>query len=230
MKNILKRMMLAVFPKRCRICGEVIEFDCEICDNCVELPEIKPPICLKCGCTKNECVCKKHKRNVEYKAVIAPFYYENQIQKGILNFKMHGMPFLAKSFGNYISDTVSKYYELISFDAITYVPMCKSDERNREFNQARLLAEVVSEKCNIPLSALLVKKRKTKKQKRQAANERFINMYGAFDLADNADVAGKIILLVDDVKTTGATLSSAALTLKAYGAKAVYCAAAAIVK
>lgn len=42
-----------------------------------------------------------------------------------------------------------------------------------------------------------------------------MNMYNAFDLADNADVAGKTILLIDDVKTTGATLSSAALTLKA---------------
>ena len=67
-------------------------------------------------------------------------------------------------------------------------------------------------------------------QKRQRAENRYVNMYNAFDLAENADVADKTILLIDDVKTTGATLSSAALTLKAYGAKAVYCAVFAIVK
>ncbi len=230
MRNILKKMFTAVFPKRCSICGEVIEFDNEICDDCRKLPEISPPICLKCGCNKAECICKKHKRNIEYKAVIAPFYYENQIQKGILNFKMHSMPFLAQSFGDLIADAVKEYYELIDFDYVTYIPMHRSDEIKREFNQSRLLAEVVSEKCSIPFADLLIKKRKTKKQKRQSANKRFVNMYGAFELSKGADVSDKTILLIDDVKTTGATLSSASLILKAYGAKSVYCAVIAIVK
>ena len=51
-----------------------------------------------------------------------------------------------------------------------------------------------------------------------------------FDVGKNADLFGKKILLIDDVKTTGATLASIALTLKAYGASSVYCAVVAIVK
>ncbi len=230
MKNTFKRMLTALFPRRCRICGEVVEFDRDVCDNCIDLPEILPPLCLKCGHTKSDCICKKHKRNIEYKAVIAPFYYEGRIQQGILNFKMHSMPFLADGYGILIADTVKKYYLHIEFDCITYIPMRRNDERNREFNQAKLLAEVVSRECDIPFADLLVKSVKTKKQKMQSANERFVNMYGAFDIVKNADVTGKTILLIDDVKTTGATLSSAALVLKAHGAKAVYCAAIAVVK
>lgn len=230
MKNLIRKMLTVLFPKRCRICGEVIAFDSEVCDNCVSLPEIQLPICLKCGCSKSECICKKHNRSFEYKAVIAPFYYEKQIQQGILNFKMHAMPFLADGYGKFIADIVKKYYEQIDFDFVTYVPMRKSDEINREFNQSKLLAQVVSGECDIILSDLLVKKRKTKKQKRQSAKERFVNMYDVFDIAKGADVTDKTILLIDDVKTTGATLSSASLILKAYGAKAVYCAVIAIVK
>lgn len=230
MKDMFKMLLTAVFPKRCSICGEIIEFDKNICSECTELPEVELPVCLKCGCSKAECVCSRHKRSVEYKAVIAPFYYEKQIQKGILNFKMHSMPFLAEGYGKYISNAVNEYYSLIDFDYVTYIPMLKGDERRREYNQSKLLADIVSEECELPLASLLFKKRKTKNQKRQSAKDRFINMYNAFDLVAGADVKGKTILLIDDVKTTGATLSSAALTLKAYGAANVYCAVLAIVK
>lgn len=230
MKNVFEKLQTALFPKRCGICGEVIEFDKEICENCADLPTIDPPFCNKCGCNRSECICRKRQKIREYKAVIAPFYYENQIKQGILNFKMHSMPFMAKSYGKILADTVKKYYTLINFDCVTFVPMRKSDEIKREYNQSKLLAKVVADECNIPFADLLFKKRKTKMQKRQSANERFVNMYDAFDIVDGADVVGKTILLVDDVKTTGATLSSVALTLKAYGAKAVYCITIAVVK
>lgn len=230
MKNLLVRMLTALFPRRCRICGDVVEFDRDVCENCINLPEIAPPLCLKCGHTKSDCICKNHNRSVEYKAVIAPFYYEGRIQQGILNFKMHSMPFLADGYGIIIADTVKKYYERIEFDYVTYIPMRRNDERNREFNQAKLLAKIVSDESKIPFADLLVKSIKTKKQKMQSAKERFVNMYGAFDIAKDADVTGRTILLIDDVKTTGATLSSAALVLKAHGAKKVYCAVFAIVK
>lgn len=231
MSSVIEILRQAIFPKRCSVCGEVVAFDEEFCHLCVDdLPVIKPPLCLKCGCEKSNCVCKNHKQDIEYKAVIAPFYYENQIKVGVLNFKMHGFKNLYKSYGKFIADKVSEYYSLVNFDCVTYIPMMKSDEISREFNQSELLAKTVSNYIGVEFSKCLIKKRKTKTQKKQSAKERFANMYNAFDLYKNANVTGKTILLIDDVKTTGATLSSAALTLKAYGAKAVYCAVFAIVK
>lgn len=225
--NIIKT---ALFPNKCKICGSIIDFDKEFCDECLNAEHIKLPICLKCGCEKSECICKKDSHKPEYKAVIAPYYYKDSISRGILNCKMHDLPDLTKGQGAEIAKTVLSLYELVDFDCVTYIPMNKYDEKYRGFNQAELLAKEVARICNLPCLNLLAKKRRTKIQKRQNAKNRFVNMYNAFDLAENASVLDKTILLIDDVKTTGATLSSVALTLKAYGAKAVYCAVFAIVK
>ena len=226
----LEKIKLAFFPKRCEICGSVICLDGVRCEDCESLQHIEEPLCLKCGCSKDNCVCKEQSRETEYKAVIAPFYYGGSVANGILNLKMNEMPKLARAHGREIANAVKKYYGDLSFVFVTFIPMYKSDEAARGFNQARLLAEIVSEECSIPLRDVLIKKHKTKMQKRQAATDRFINMYGVFELKENENVNEANVLLIDDVKTTGSTLTSVALTLKAYGAKSVYCAVTAIVK
>lgn len=229
-KEAFEKMKLAFFPKRCEICGSVICIDEVRCEECGSLEFIEEPVCLKCGCSKADCVCKRQKRETEYKAVVAPFYYGGSVANGILNLKMNEMPKLARAHGREIANAVRKRYGDIAFDFVTFVPMYKRDEAARGFNQARLLAEIVSEECGIPLRDVLIKKRKTKMQKRQGATDRFVNMYGVFELRENENVSGANVLLIDDVKTTGSTLTSVALTLKAYGAKSVYCAVTAIVK
>lgn len=229
-RNLFEKLKIALFTKRCDMCGEVVCFDEALCEDCRNLSEIQEPLCYKCGCSKIECKCKKHHKEVEYKAVVAPFYYEGSVSRAVLNMKMNGMPKLIDCQGKCIANTVKKHFADIDFDFVTFVPMRQSDEAKRGYNQAKLLAEVVSKECNIPLNNILIKKRKTKVQKRQKAKERFANMYNAFDLKEGFDVSDKKILLIDDVKTTGATLTSIALTLKAYGAECVYCAVVAIVK
>lgn len=221
-----------MFTRRCQLCGNIVAFDEDMCEECTNLKMIEPPLCLKCGCNKADCSCKRAKKHsqTEYKAIIAPYYYKDTVQQGVLNFKMHEMPFLAEKQGEAISVAVRQYYGEIDFDFVTYIPMLKNDEIKREFNQSKLLAEVVSNECNIPLCDAMYKAKKTKKQKRQRADNRFINVYNAFKVCDGVDVNGATILLIDDVKTTGSTLKSAALTLKANGARAVYCATFALIK
>lgn len=230
MKEVFENLKLALFPKRCEMCGEVICFDEDICTECSNAEYIEAPVCFRCGCAKKDCVCHKFQREVEYKAVIAPFYYENSISKGILNFKMNGIPKLAGAQGRAVAEAIKKHYEDVDFDFVTFVPMLSHDVNVRGYNQAELLAKVISAECDIPLREVLYKKRKTKMQKRQSARDRFINMYDAFAVAEDEDIADAKILLIDDVKTTGSTLTSVSLTLKAYGAKEVYCAVVAIVK
>lgn len=230
MNEIADRLKTAVFPKRCEICGAVIEFDMVRCEKCAELPGINPPVCGKCGCAKTDCICKKSHRVIHYNEIAAPFYYSGSVPQGVLNFKEHEMPQLAVSHGAYISQAVKNMYEDKVFDFVTFVPMRSYAEIVRGFNQSELLAKEVSKNCDISFADILYKKRRTKMQKRQGANERFANMYDAFALKKGVSVDGADILVVDDVKTTGATLSSVAHTLKAHGAKSVCCAVFAIVK
>lgn len=230
MKDLIQKFKMILFTKRCYACGEVVCFDEEFCENCAQLPIIDEPVCLKCGCSKKDCICRKFKREREYKSVAAPFYYEGSVAKGILNMKMNEMPGLSEFYGKAVADTVNRHFQVVDFDFVTFVPMRKADIAERGFNQSQLLAEIVSAQCGIPVKNVLYKKRKTKTQKKQKASERFANMYNAFEINADADIIGKKILLIDDVKTTGSTLTSVSLTLKAYGAECVYCAVAAIVK
>ncbi len=228
-KDTLAKLKIALFPKRCLFCGEVICFDDEYCEECLSLDLIEPPLCLKCGHSKSECTCFRDRRETEYSAVVAPYSYRGSVSRGILNMKMNEMPKLANEQGKAVAQAVKRHYADLQFDFVTYIPMYKRDEKDRGFNQSELLAKIVSEECSLPLRTSIVKKHRTKKQKRQNAHERRINMYNAFEIAEGESVEGAKILLIDDVKTTGSTLSSAARTLKAAGASKVYCAVVAIV-
>ncbi len=219
-----------IFTNRCAICGEVVEFDADLCEECALAEHIEQPVCLRCGANKKECFCKKHKRTPEYKAVCAPYYYEGSIERAVKNFKGQGIPALAKAQALEIAKSVRENYKNVLFDYVTFVPMLPAGERRRGFNQAELLAKEVAELLCLPCKASVYKKRKTKPQKSRAGADRFVNMYNAFAPIKNAEIDGKTILLIDDLKTTGSTLSSVALTLNAYGAKAVWCATFAIAK
>lgn len=219
-----------LFTNRCAFCGEVVEFDTVICEECAAAEHIEQPVCLRCGANKRECLCERSRRTPEYKAVCAPYYYEGSIARAVNNFKTQEIPALAPAQAKEIALAVRRNYKDISFDYVTFVPMLKSDVRRRGFNQAELLANEVAALLSLPCKPSVYKKRRTKQQKSRRGVDRFINMYNAFAPIDGAEIDGKTLLLIDDVKTTGSTLSSVSLTLNAYGAKAVYCATFAIAK
>jgi len=108
---------------------------------------------------------------------------------------------------------------IINRDAIVPVPMHKSRERMRGYNQSQLLAERVAAASGIPVIDALMRTRNTKQQARLSAARRHKNLQGAFRA--DASVDGLNILLVDDVLTTGSTAIHCAQTLREAGAKDV---------
>lgn len=220
-----------LFTNRCILCGDVIELDDEFCEECKNPPVISLPVCESCGCSKEDCCCKKHKN--EYKAIAAPFYYEDKITASVNRLKEQDMPQLADYLGECIADTVSKSFNDVKFDYITFVPLGELKKMRRGYNQAELLARAVAKINSIEISEILYKRRYTKTlHKSNSGINRKTLVFGAFDVYEESkkDIFGKTILLIDDVKTTGATLNECAKMMKIYGAEAVYCATAAITK
>ncbi|HEX7517804.1 MAG TPA: ComF family protein [Chthoniobacterales bacterium] len=113
------------------------------------------------------------------------------------------------------------------FDLIVPVPLHPARERERGFNQATLLAELLSGKIAVPLRSVLERIRYTTTQTAYDRAERMENLHDAFRLRKKGDVRELRVLLIDDVLTTGSTLSECARILKEAGAISVHAATAA---
>jgi ComF family protein len=114
-----------------------------------------------------------------------------------------------------------------NFDLIVPVPLHPTRERERGFNQASLLSELLSAQTSICSQRVLDRVRYTTTQTALDRSERMENLHNAFRLRKNADVRGLRVLLIDDVLTTGSTLSECARVLKRAGAISVHAAVAA---
>lgn len=110
-------------------------------------------------------------------------------------------------------------------DALVPVPLHAKRQRQRGFNQAALLCDRLTVRTGVPTLHALVRERPTRTQTRLSAAERTENVVGAF--ATSLPVAGRSLLLVDDVLTTGATATACAQVLRAAGAHRVLLLAAA---
>lgn len=109
----------------------------------------------------------------------------------------------------------------LGVDGIVPVPLHPAREREREFNQAAVLASVASKRLSLPLVGAVRRVRYTFTQTNFHREERFENLRGAFALRRGAEVGGKKLALVDDVLTTGSTADACARVLKEAGASAV---------
>jgi ComF family protein len=119
-------------------------------------------------------------------------------------------------------DFIKAHIDSKNIDLIACVPMDKMSLMKRGFNQASLLSEGLSKALDIPFAKDLLKKTKnTQEQVTLKKHQRFINVKGAFCITEINRVNGKIILLIDDVFTTGATVNECSGVLKKAGAKSV---------
>ena len=107
------------------------------------------------------------------------------------------------------------------------IPLHAARERERGFNQATLLAELLSGRIAVPLRSVLERIRYTTTQTAYDRNERMENLHDAFRLRKKMNVRELRVLLIDDVLTTGSTLSECARVLKEAGAISVHAATAA---
>lgn len=112
------------------------------------------------------------------------------------------------------------------FDVLTWIPVSRLRKLRRGYDQVELLAKAVGRELGMTPTPLLRKVRHNRPQSGiHGEAERRANVLGVYRLTRGAEVAGKRILLLDDILTTGATAGEAARVLKTAGAKGVHCAA-----
>ena len=219
-----------LFPRRCPLCGALINSNERICSKCSKDVEfIRRPICRICGRPLYSCNCRKG----EYAFVrnVSPLVYTKSAKKGIHRMKFRNSPNSCVYFGKLMANVVcSEYLDGgVRFDCVIGVPMFREDYLNRGYNQAVLLAKTVSEETEIPLiSKAIIKTQKTRPQHTLSFIERRRNLEGAFRVVRPEMIRGKTVLLCDDVTTSGNTLNECSLSLLEAGAKAVYCVTATV--
>jgi ComF family protein len=145
-------------------------------------------------------------------------FYEGSLRSLIHLYKYRGMKPLARQLAAFLEKAIPVDQ---SFDAVVAVPLHWRKHWQRGFNQADLLARQIAKYRRVPLIGALKRKRSTAVQATLAVAGRRRNVEGAFAIRDKAAVAGKKILLVDDVMTTGATANACASVLKRAGAQSV---------
>ncbi len=230
MIEVFKSFIRSLFPKRCAYCGRVIASNRTMCYECENiLPRVKGTICVRCGREKEFCSCKGAEKY--FISLVAPFYFEDNVRKGLHAFKFRKSPDNAEAYCIEMAQTVKQRFSDVHFDFITEVPMTEKSLKKRGYNQCSLLANGISKLSDIEYkTGVLVKLFDTKIQHKLSFYLRKGNLTGVFDVSEPALVKDKTILLCDDVSTSGETLNECAKMLWLYGAKEVYCVSCALTK
>lgn len=156
----------------------------------------------------------------------SPFIYEEPIRSMILKLKYDNNGFIAKALAPYLAALYLKHIQPIFDDQpiIIPIPLHKSRERERGYNQSEILARELAAYINLPINTqALVRNRKTIIQKKMDTATRAQNMRGAFNVLhdERPNLQNRNILLLDDVYTTGATSHECASVLQQHGAKKI---------
>ncbi len=210
-----KVLLDLLFPPKCMFCGKIMETsDAPYCDGCLlsGLPEAEEPL-----------------PEVQfYEKCTAVFRYKEPVIGAVLRFKFQGMASYADAFGGWMAASVRDRLEG-RYDLISWVPCSRRRIWSRGYDQAKLLAEAMGRELGIEPVQTLKKIRHNPKQSQTAdPARRRANVLGVYEAVRPEQFRGKRILLVDDVLTTGATLSECGKTLRIAGAEELVCAVLAV--
>ncbi len=226
----LKNNLLDIlFPPICLGCQKHLEDrDKFVCDCCLSLIKLNNtlfcPVC-QARLPENKRICghgSKKSKKFPYLLAAASSYDNKIIQEIVHNYKYKGFNRLSLVLGNILIDYLQIARLPITGYLITYIPLYYSREKKRGFNQSKLLAELISKNFNLEMAGVLKRiKNNPPQAKTKNYNERAQNISGAFQIINSEKIKNRNVLLIDDVYTSGATMSEAARILKQNGANKI---------
>ena len=205
----LALLLSRVYPVRCPFCGRVLErWEDGMCGACQRaLPWVEPEEARQQvdGCAR----------------CLAPLWYRDGAREGVRRYKFQHGRGHSRLFGALMAQCLARDWAG-PVDLVTWAPLSRKRLRARGYDQAELLARRVGEVTGLPVIPTLEKRRHTRAQSRLGTEQsRRANVAGAYDCLPGVELAGKRVVLVDDVATSGATLAQCAACLRAAGAACV---------
>lgn len=228
--KIAANLLNLVFPPRCFSCNMLTAEQGSLCATCWnDVDFIAAPLCHRCGTpfehdigAESECITCLNSQP-PYVSARSVFRYEGGSRRLVTGYKYYDRTWATPMFGRWLARAGAE--QLVAADCVVPVPLHRWRLLRRRYNQSALLAAELA-KCSGRrfYPDALRRTRHTEQQAGLTREERERNVADAFAVPDKrqADIAGKAVLLVDDVLTTGATLHACTEALLAAGAKTVY--------
>lgn len=210
-----------VYPPRCAACSTPGVRLCSACTTSIRFID-QSRICPKCGIpqTKTELCQDCSAVSPVFTALRSWGFYEGALREAIHKLKYQNDLGISEDLARPLAELLND--SCWHVDLITSVPLSRKRMRTRGYNQSAMIARWVSFTNRIPFNPrVMVRSKDTISQVGLSGEERRLNVLGAFD-ANPAIAAGKSILVIDDVTTTGATMQACALALIKSGASHVY--------
>lgn len=231
LSSYAKLAELIFFPSFCQLCSALLQFPGEkvVCRSCLEsIKSSRSSFCQCCGRffdywgESHLCLnCSKNPPPFSYHRSCGK--YQGKLKDIILLYKYRKFRVLGKDLARLIYRTLGREEELwLGVEAVVSVPLHPKKYKQRGFNQTKIIAKELTRLKRIEfIEGVLVKVRNTPPQTTLVAEERKKNVRGAFSVKKREKIEGRIILLVDDVYTTGSTVRECSAALKKGGAKEV---------
>ncbi len=217
----LEKLIAVIAPHRCLSCGATGALLCRVCLD--GLVEARRPACFACnGFSPSGRTCSRCKRTYAIDGVTVGAYYDELMRRFVAAIKYER----AGSEARLAAELLVPGLYADEFDVVTWVPAVPRRERQRGYNQAKIIAKAVAKQLDLPDRQLLLRMRGNS-QVGQSRRTRLEQVKGQFLPARPKPIRDSRVLLVDDVLTTGATMSECSKALKQAGAKSVWGAAVA---
>jgi len=209
--NVKERLLDLLFPPKCPFCEQILE-------------DPRAPLCPACQPALPWLTGKQAQRKVDFAdGCYAPLAYSKAVPEAFRRYKFGGVRAYGEAFSLLMCQCAQEHLTE-GVDLVTWAPLSRKRMRERGFDQTELLARKLGSRLSLPVEMVLEKTRHTQPQSDlKDESARRANALGAYALLPGTNLIGKRVLLVDDVVTSGATLSECARVLKLAGAQRVWC-------
>ena len=216
------------YPPHCAICRTDTSAGEHLCPKCrASASRISSPFCEVCsapadGQIEGAFTCPScQERRLHFDCAITAYRSLGVVRESIHFFKYEQKFYLRRVLGEWLADNLEDPRLQAPFDRIVPVPLHPTRQRERGFNQAKVLAQLLARRAAVPMLDALQRIRYTTTQTRLDRETRIQNLRNAFRMRKSVDVRQLHLLLIDDVLTTGSTVDECARVLKDAGAASV---------